>query len=340
MKSRCTRCGKVLLMVILGLAVLSGSVQAGVVSDKESGFQITIPKDWHTNAFMDGSDKVWAFAAPDNNAAVRVRTLKSSAGLTMETLVSAFEKHVLGGGQRLKMSPYTLNGIQGTMAAYRGRFNNIDVGVGCFFTIQKRNAYIVWSMIPVSLFSARSGQTDTILNSFTLTARTPRQASPESNHAFQYRMLTVDDSNFEFLYPQHFKRFQQAEGQSQWADPNAPAGSRVVMVIQTMSRSTGNSLQSVYNKLIDQVKSNAAAKLLGSERLRINGIPAYELRFTLKQKSDLKYFYYLVLDLQGAPNVATVSFVGRDTMLNEMKQHFAELKKSIRKTRIGSKAGR
>jgi hypothetical protein len=158
-------CGAILFLIVICLA---GTAGAGVINDAEYGFRITIPDDWQTNSFMDGTDKVWAFAAPDNNAAIRIRTFKRSPGLSMKTLISVFEANIFSGWQKLTMGPYALNGINGKMAGYRGKFNNIDVGVGCFYTIQKRNVYIVWSMIPVSLFNARSGETDAIMNTFTL----------------------------------------------------------------------------------------------------------------------------------------------------------------------------
>lgn len=154
--------------MFLTVICITATAQARVINDPEYGFQITTPDNWQTNSFMDGTDKIWAFAAPDNNAAIRVRTFKALPGLSMETLISTFETHILSGGQRLTTKPYTLNGINGRMAGYKGQFNNIDVGVGCFYTIRKPNAYIVWSMIPVSLFNARSGETDAIMNTFTL----------------------------------------------------------------------------------------------------------------------------------------------------------------------------
>lgn len=434
-------------IIFLTLICLAGTASARVINDPEYGFQITIPNNWQTNSFMDGTDKVWAFAAPDNNAAIRIRSFKAPARLTMEALISAFETHILSGGQRLTIAPYTLNGINGKMAGYKGRFNNTDVGVGCFFTIQKKHAYIVWSMIPVSLFNARSGETDAILNTFSLSGiKAPYQKDVQQqitgewtiytggfvgsademktfykgtlvissngtilnatinfdvynrvevlqsvkfinnqltftrpgvpqyyqarlsggklfgtfqhqqhtqrwwaekktdmpdaeDRDFQYQMLVLDDSGFEFLYPKHFQRFQQSEGQSQWADPHAAVGSRVVMAMQTMSRSMGNSLTSVHGKLINQVRGNSAAKLLSSNQLRVNGIPAYELRFTLRQQNQLKYFYYLVMDVQG-PNVAAVSFVGPESMLKEIKQHFDKLKASVKQVKMSSNGGK
>jgi hypothetical protein len=344
MKNRCVIC---LAGVLAAFFCLAGISQARVVQDTEYGFEITVPDNWRTNSFVDGTDRVWALVAPDRNATVRIRAFQAPSGLTMPLLITAFETHVLKDAQRLTLEPYTLNGIAGQMAGYKAKFDNIDVGIGCFYTIQKQKAYIVWSMIPVALFQARSAEADAILNTFTLSGfgppARPRQDRPRHREhsddrpfgpgaGFRYQALSVDDSHFEFLYPAHFRRFQQSEGQSQWADPNAPQDRRVVMVVQTMSRGMGNSLQSVHDQLARQVKNNSAARLQRSSRLSVNGIAAYELRFTLDQRNERKYFSYLVLDIQG-PNVATVSFVGPESLHDEMQQHFEKLKDSVHQTK-------
>jgi len=160
------RIGRLMLSMLCVVTLLTSNAFARVVQDPEYGFSITIPNNWQTNSFIDGTDKVWAFASPDNNVAVRVRAFKKQGGLTLDTLMQAFEGYILSGGQRLTMQPYTLNGINGRMSGYKGQYNNIDVAVGSFFAIQGRHAYIVWSMIPVSLVQARSAEADAVMNSF------------------------------------------------------------------------------------------------------------------------------------------------------------------------------
>ena len=141
MKNRCVIC---LAGVLAAFFCLAGISQARVVQDSEYGFEITVPDNWRTNSFVDGTDRVWALVAPDRNATVRIRAFQAPSGLTMPLLITAFETHVLKDAQRLTLEPYTLNGIAGQMAGYKAKFDNIDVGIGCFYTIQKQKAYIVW----------------------------------------------------------------------------------------------------------------------------------------------------------------------------------------------------
>jgi len=162
--------GRLMFFTLCVMTLLTSHTFARVVQDPEFGFRITVPDNWQTNSFVDGTDKVWAFAAPDNNAAVRIRSFKAPGNLTIDALISAFESYVLSGGQRLTMQPYTLNGINGKMAGYKGQYNNIDVAVGSFFSIQNQHAYMVWSMIPVSLMQTRSTEADAVMNSFSLTS--------------------------------------------------------------------------------------------------------------------------------------------------------------------------
>lgn len=145
------------------------AAHARIVEDTKYSFRITVPDKWLLNTFTEGTDKIWAFASPDKNVGIRVRTFKAPVGLTIETLISVFEDNIFNGWQRFTKNPYILNGIDGVMAGYKGKFNNADVGVGCFYTIQKQNAYIVWSIIPVSLLSTRSREADSIINTFTIT---------------------------------------------------------------------------------------------------------------------------------------------------------------------------
>lgn len=186
----------ILALIALFVVILSPlNSFARVVQDSEYGFRITVPHNWQTNSFIDGTDKVWAFASPDNNAAVRVRSFKAPNGFSLDSLIQAFETYILSGGQRLTIQPYTLNGIQGRMAGYKGQYNNIDVAVGSFFAIKGQHAYIVWSMIPVSLVQARSAEADAVMNTFSLASGGSSHHSTTSTHqAPQVTSITTGDT--------------------------------------------------------------------------------------------------------------------------------------------------
>ena len=128
---------------------------------------------------------------------------------------------------------------------------------------------------------------------------------------------------------------QKEEGQSQWADPAKVSGSRVVMVVQTMGRNFGNTVRSVYDGLVANVDSSAAAAMVSSGPVTVNGMSAYTLHFTLAQGSGKSPFKYLVVDIPG-PNVAAVSFVGPGSLLPEMHAHYAQLLRAVQATAGGS----
>jgi hypothetical protein len=138
----------------------------------------------------------------------------------------------------------------------------------------------------------------------------------------------VDDCYFEFEFPAHFALFNRAEGTTQWADP-ARTAPRVVMVIQSMMRTAGNTLESVATGLIGQVQASAAARLVDTATRKVNGVDARTLHFTLDQGTHVSHFKYAVLDMPG-PNVITVSFVGPTGELAELDRHYQRMLATVR----------
>jgi len=154
-----------------------------------------------------------------------------------------------------------------------------------------------------------------------------------------YLGMVVEDSGFEFQYPADFKLVQKSDGQTQWADPNAESP-KIVMVIQTMMKSAGNSWESVFEGILRQVNGSPAARLGWSEKVTLpgNGMQGFKLHFTLDQGSHQSLFYYLVLNLRG-PNVATVSFVGPKRMESTLFRHYQRLLDSVRERPLASSSG-
>lgn len=144
----------------------------------------------------------------------------------------------------------------------------------------------------------------------------------------QYETLVMDDSRVEFAYPKAFVIFEKAEGQSQWSHPKA-SGPKVVMVVQSMGRDSGNTAQSVYDGLAGQVVSLPSANMVSSEQVTVNGLPVYKFHFTLSQQAVKNHFKYAVLDCPG-PHVVAVSFVGQESLLAEIDAHYAQLLSSVK----------
>jgi hypothetical protein len=148
----------------------------------------------------------------------------------------------------------------------------------------------------------------------------------------------LDDSKCEFAYPKTFVIYEKEEGQSQWSNPNIP-GPKVVMVVQSMGRSFGNTAQSVYDGLAAQVASTSVAQMLSSEQVTVNGLAVRKFHFTLSQPTGKSHFKYAVLDLPG-PHVVTVSFVGPESLLTEIDEHYAQLLRSVKSSDSGTTGAR
>lgn len=138
------------------------------VEDTQMKFKISVPSNYQTNQFRDGPDKIHAFVSPDQNLAVRVRSIPVPANTTVDLIVQAFSQNIIKGAQQLVNQVYTLNGLNGKMAAYKWQYNNINVVIGAFVTIRNGVAYVVWSVVPENLLSKRSAESDAITNSFTV----------------------------------------------------------------------------------------------------------------------------------------------------------------------------
>lgn len=155
-----------------------------------------------------------------------------------------------------------------------------------------------------------------------------KATTPATTSSGSYQTVVVDDSGFEFNAPKAFAIAKRSEGQTQWADPSA-SGAKIVMVIQTMARSAGNSVDSVRDSLVAQVNGSSAAQLQSSSSQRLNGLAAHQLHFTLNRGVEPQHFRYVVLDAPG-DNVATISFVAPASMANEAQQHYAEVLRTVR----------
>ena len=138
------------------------------IEDSQMNFKIQVPSNYQTNQFWDGSDKIHAFLSPDQNVAIRVRSFALPNNVTINNIIQAFTRNVINGAIALVSEKYTLNGMEGQLAGYRWKYNNINVIIAAFYTIQNNYGYIVWTMIPENLFAARNAESDAITNSFSL----------------------------------------------------------------------------------------------------------------------------------------------------------------------------
>lgn len=155
------------LLLILGICLtIQLHAQNRWIEDQQMKFKIMVPNNYQTNDFWDGTDKIHAFVSPDQNVAVRVRSIPVQSNITTEMIVQVFSQNIIKGAQQLVKQAYTLNGMNGIMAAYKWKYNKINVVIGAFYTIQNSIAYVVWTMVPENLLAKRNAESDAITNSF------------------------------------------------------------------------------------------------------------------------------------------------------------------------------
>jgi hypothetical protein len=155
-----------LLVLLLQAMLFCGPALSKTFSDSKYRFKIDVPDNWVASTYLDGPDQVYAFISSDQKIAVRVRAFAVDSAVGLEAVISAFETNLLQRSARAKLEDYSLNGIPGQAGAYTWNVNGTDYGVGAFFAIYNSNAYIVWSIIPVTDLAARGAESDAITGTF------------------------------------------------------------------------------------------------------------------------------------------------------------------------------
>jgi hypothetical protein len=253
------------------------------VKDDKMQFKIQIPSNYQKNRIVEDADGIHAFLSPDQNVAVRIRSFKVDNNATLDSVIKAFEQHIIVGAQKLLDDKYVLNSISGKICGYKWKFNNIPVGLAAFVTIQNKIAYIVWSIVPEQMFKQRTPETDAIINTFTVLGSNKSSATasvgiqnhknskgssvgkkqnlpemkksaakiPASKPDARFFDLVSDDAGLSHKVPVGFKLAEKEEGQSIWKND---AG--IKMVIQTIARQ--GDLKDYINGLVSDIKSNGA----------------------------------------------------------------------------------
>ena len=158
-------------ILILFLLILSSiaSSQVKWIEDSNMNYKIQVPVNYQTNEFWEGSDKILALLSPDQNVAIRIRSFKVNNNISKEQVIKTFSQNIIKGATQLVNQNHNLNGMDGGLAGFRWKYNNINVIVAAFYTIQNGTAYIVWTLIPENLFASRNAESDAITNTFTVT---------------------------------------------------------------------------------------------------------------------------------------------------------------------------
>ena len=187
---------KLKMMTIVSIIILlSSSMFAQWQQDNSYKFKINIPANWNKNSYMDGTDKVWDFMSPDENAAIQIRAFESASNFTTDLLVTAYEEGMLPkDAKREKLTNHiSKQGIHGKQGIYSFDYNGTNVSMGVFFTIQKGIGYVISAMIPTSMLHRKSDQVKTITESFTLLGIKPNTGSLALVNQFKITKIQLCD---------------------------------------------------------------------------------------------------------------------------------------------------
>jgi hypothetical protein len=289
------------LLLFLALSSLCTDLfsQNRWIEDKEMMFKISVPQNYQTNQYRDGSDKVHAFVSRDNNVAISIRSFELPENITVDQVIQAFYNKIIPGATPLVIQTHILNGIPGKIAGYKWRYNNINVMLGAFYTIKNNIGYVVWSMIPENLFSYRSSESDAITNSFTILNQ---EESSKNQVNTQYQSLVSDDALIEHLIPKGSTVRSSETGQSVWNIPDAKGDKKLTMVIQNIIKE-GRNLNSFMNEQIASIRKNGAT-LLGQSFEKSGDF--YVCRYSYEYNGSR--FYYTAAD--GPVTFYLIGFVG------------------------------
>ncbi len=165
----------VFLVCFIALNLPMKNVKAQVKHDIQYGFAINIPPNWSQKSYMDGTDKVYDFYSPDENAAVQLRAFESMPGLTLDLLVQVYEQNMLPAGtQKQGLQDHTsANGIPGKQGVYLMNYEGNEVGMSSFYTIQNGKGYVLTAIIPVNMMQQKEAEIKQITRSFSIDGFTP-----------------------------------------------------------------------------------------------------------------------------------------------------------------------
>lgn len=165
---------KHIIPVLISLLFIVNVSFAQWQTDRVYGFKINLPSSWSKSSYMDGTDKVYDYYSPDENAAIQLRVFHA-AGVTTDVLVQVYEENMLPAGSQKESlrNHISKNGIPGKQGIYILDYNGAQVGMAAFYTVQNNKAYVLTAIIPTSMMQQKSDEVKQITQSFTIDGFSP-----------------------------------------------------------------------------------------------------------------------------------------------------------------------
>lgn len=163
-----------LLFVII--LFINSNIYSQWQSDSKYGFKINVPSSWSKTSYIDGTDKVYDYMSPDENAAMQIRVFKAGQGFTTALLAQVYEENMLpAGAQKLSLDEHTTtNGIPCKKGVYLLDYNGVEVGLSAIYIVQKGNGYVVTALIPASMIQQKGDELAKVMKSFTIDGFAPK----------------------------------------------------------------------------------------------------------------------------------------------------------------------
>jgi uncharacterized protein (TIGR02145 family) len=163
---------KKLALEIIALTIILAFINSNAFAqwqvDHTYGFKINVPRNWSKNSHMDGTDKIYDYNSPDQNAAVQLRVFEATPQVTVDLLCQAYESsYIPAGTQKVSLVDYTsVNGIPGKQGLYILNYNNTEVTIATFYTVQNNIGYVLSAMIPSGMVEQKGAELKQITHSF------------------------------------------------------------------------------------------------------------------------------------------------------------------------------
>jgi len=157
-----------LLVLLMIFTSISNETYAQLQQDSKYGFKINIPPNWNKTNYLDGSDEVYDYMSPDENAAVQLRVFEAKPGFTTVLLAQVYEESMLPAGtQKLSLEEYiTANGIPSKKGVYLLDYNGNEVGLSALYIVQNNKGYVLTALIPSSMIQQKGAELKKIIKSF------------------------------------------------------------------------------------------------------------------------------------------------------------------------------
>jgi hypothetical protein len=281
-------------LLITVLFLFQSTVISQQQHDSKYKFSINVPSDWSSSSHKDGTDKVYDYYSPDQNASIQLSVFEGDSRVTTALLAQTYEQNMLPDGyKKISLSNHvSSNGIPGKLGIYEVNYNGNTVTLASFYTVQHNIGYVLTAIIPNAMVQQVGSEVKAVTQSFRIDgfkAPTSSDNTSTTSPAKQatFTTLVLDDAAVEFDIPDDFKISDKKAGQSIWTNSEG----KVKLVVQTIYKNTGKTVDSEVGGIRKQV-AGANGTMHKVESARIDNMSAKIIAY----EAQGYYFNYVYAD--------------------------------------------